>query len=178
MNPILLKPENVRLYQDKMSEVNKDFMNRIRELRDPLTFEVPGNEFYETINCWTLESVSLVALNRRLNLLEDGIRDNALAQNLFQALKEFFQYSVQLEFFPSVWRYIPTLAYKRTMKALDIITDTAYFYVSEAVRRIERDQNHSTIVGGKSVLEKLIQVDKKVAIVMAMDLLLAGVDTV
>lgn len=142
-----------------------------------MTFEVPGSEFQTTINCWTLESVSVVALDRRLQLLENDTKVNPITQNLFQAMTDFFRYSFQLEFFPSIWRYIPTPAYYRTMNALDVITNTAFLFVNEAVNRIEQHQQPQDN-GEKSILEKLILIDKKVAVVMAMDMLLAGVDTV
>lgn len=53
-------------------------------------------------------------------------------------------------------------------------------YIDEAIEKIEmekklgnRDANRET-----SILEKLYSVDRNVAIIMALDLLLAGVDTV
>lgn len=146
-------------------------------LRDPLTFEVPGSEFETSINSWTLESVSVVALDRRLQLLDNDVKVDPTIQKLFLAMTDFFRYSTQLEFFPSLWRYIPTPAFYRTMNALDIITNTAFAYVNEAVNRIEQHEQPQDN-GEKSVLEKLILIDKKVAVVMAMDMLLAGVDTV
>lgn len=48
--------------------------------------------------------------------------------------------------------------------------------MDEAVVRLENSP--STDTKNKSVLEKLLKVDRKVAVLMAFDMLLAGVDTV
>lgn len=48
--------------------------------------------------------------------------------------------------------------------------------IEEAKKRIESKENTSN--GEPSVLEKLLKIDSKVATVMALDMLLAGVDTV
>ncbi|TMW39771.1 hypothetical protein DOY81_015149, partial [Sarcophaga bullata] len=74
VNPVMMQPKNVRLYLHKMSDVNKEFIDRIRQIRDPATLEVPET-FEEEINRWTLESVSVVALDKQLGLITKN-RDN------------------------------------------------------------------------------------------------------
>jgi hypothetical protein len=46
-------------------------------------------------------------------------------------------------------------------------------FIEEAMKKMEK-KNESDV----SVLEKLLQIDRKVAVVMALDMILAGVDTV
>ncbi|XP_023294404.2 cytochrome P450 CYP12A2-like [Lucilia cuprina] len=178
VNPVMMQPKNVRLYLHKMSQVNKEFIERIRQIRDPQTFEVPDN-FEEEMNRWTLESVSVVALDKQLGLITKN-RDNPAAKELFQALNDFFTYSVEVEFKPSLWRYIKTPTFKKLMAALDKIVDITSSYVNEAIERIEEERKNGVPEkpeNEKSVLEKLIKIDKKIATVMAMDMLMAGVDT-
>lgn len=132
--------------------------------------------FEEDINRWTLESVSVVALDRQLGLINTN-RDDPQAKILFDNLTEFFELSAVIEFQPSLWRYIATPTYTKIMKAMDNIQDITVGYVNEALERLEREPSDKP-ESEQSVLEKLSKIDKKVATVMAMDMLMAGVDTV
>ncbi|KAH8373624.1 hypothetical protein KR093_001906, partial [Drosophila rubida] len=174
VNPVLMQPKTVRLYYQQMSNVNKEFIQRIRDIRDSTTFEVPDT-FEEEINRWTLESVSVIALDKQLGLINTN-RDNPRAKKLFENLSEFFAISADVELKPSVWRYIPTPGFKKLLKALDNIQDVTVSYVNEALERLEREPSNKP-EHEQSVLEKLLKIDKKIATVMAMDMLMAGVDT-
>ncbi|XP_037953502.1 cytochrome P450 CYP12A2-like [Teleopsis dalmanni] len=177
VNPVLMQPKNVKLYLQKMSQVNLELIDRIKEIRDPITLEVPDN-FEDEINRWTLESVSVVALDRQLGLLKEN-RDNVAAKALFKNLTEFFTLSLELEFRPSLWKFIPTKTFRNFMKCLDNIQDITLNYVNNALQRLEKEREAGIErpENQKSVLEKLLRIDKKIATVMAMDMLMAGVDT-
>lgn len=54
---------------------------------------------------------------------------------------------------------------------LSIITE----YIDQAIEEFEKKPSSD---GEESVLQKLLKIDKKVAIVMALDMMMAGVDTV
>ncbi|KAH8343891.1 hypothetical protein KR084_001395 [Drosophila pseudotakahashii] len=177
VNPVLMQPKNVRLYYKKMSQVNQEFVQRIKELRDSETLEAP-DDFIDTINRWTLESVSVVALDKQLGLLKDSKKESE-ALRLFHYLDEFFIVSADLEMKPSPWRYIKTPKLKRLLKALDGIQEVTLSYVDEAIERLDKETKAGVVrpESEQSVLEKLLKVDRKVATVMAMDMLMAGVDT-
>ncbi|XP_017041165.1 probable cytochrome P450 12a5, mitochondrial [Drosophila ficusphila] len=177
VNPVLMQPKNVRLYFKKMSQVNQEFVQRIKDIRDPTTQEVPEN-FLESINRWTLESVSVVALDKQLGLLKDSGK-NSEATKLFQYLDDFFLLSADLEMKPSIWRFIQTPQLKKALKTMDGLQDITSIYVDEAIQRLEQEAKDGVVrpENEQSVLEKLLKVDKKVATVMAMDMLMAGVDT-
>lgn len=65
------------------------------------------------------------------------------------------------------------------MDVFDQMTATIMLYVDKAVARLDaRGQLNSNEAGDRSVLEKLLMIDRRIAIVMAFDMLLAGVDTV
>lgn len=51
-------------------------------------------------------------------------------------------------------------------------------YIDEAITRIESQENTRKDDSQIGVLEKLYKIDRNVAIVMALDMLMAGVDTV
>uniref|UniRef100_A0A1I8NQL9 Cytochrome P450 n=1 Tax=Stomoxys calcitrans TaxID=35570 RepID=A0A1I8NQL9_STOCA len=152
--------------------------HRIREIRDPHSLEVPRN-FEEEMNRWTLESVSVVALDKQLGLIGRN-RDNPEAKLLFKSLTELFVYSMELELKPSIWKYYTTPTMKKVTESLDHITEITKKYIEEAIERIESEQKMDLPEkpeSEKSVLEKLVKIDKKIAMVMAMDMLMAGVDT-
>jgi len=65
------------------------------------------------------------------------------------------------------------------MKCFDVMTDYILKFVEKGVQNIENKESNAEKNNNElSVLEKLLQQDKHIAIVMAMDMLLAGIDTV
>lgn len=65
------------------------------------------------------------------------------------------------------------------MDVFDQMTATIMLYVDKAVARLDaRGQLNNNEASDRSVLEKLLMIDRRIAIVMAFDMLLAGVDTV
>lgn len=83
---------------------------------------------------------------------------------------------MELEQKPSIWKYYTTPAMKKLIQSLDNITDITTKYIEEAIVRMEKVPDKSDYE--KSVVEKLVEIDKKIAMVMATDMLAAGVDTV
>ncbi|XP_037824421.1 cytochrome P450 CYP12A2-like [Lucilia sericata] len=178
VNPVLMQPRNVRLYMHKMSQVNRELVERIRQIRDPKSLEVPDN-FIEELNRWTLESISVVALDKQLGLITRN-RGDPLVKELFKAINGFFKYGMEVEYKPSTWKYYKTKSFRNLMQSLDSMLSLTNTYVNEAIKRLEQEKLNGAAEKPeheKSVLEKLIKIDKKIATVMAMDLLMAGVDT-
>ncbi|XP_011188715.1 probable cytochrome P450 12a4, mitochondrial [Zeugodacus cucurbitae] len=178
VNPVLMQPKNIRIYLDKMAQVNQEFIERIRTIRDPQTLEMP-DDFEKWLHRWTLESVSIVALDRQLGLLRENSAVPAEVWTLFQSMSEFFTISFDLDFKPSPWRYIATPKFKQLMRSLDNIQNTTLKYINAAMERLAEEQRQGIVrpEQEQSVLEKLLLIDKKIATVMAMDMLMAGVDT-
>ncbi|XP_073820233.1 cytochrome P450 CYP12A2-like [Musca autumnalis] len=178
VNPVLMQPKNVRLYLNKMAQVNDEFMARIRKIRDPATLEVPAT-FQEEMNRWTLESVSVVALDKQLGLITTN-RDNPDLKELIRLLNDFFELGLKMEFGFPIWKYVRTPTFKKFMQTLDGLLEIGNKFVNEAIQHLEEEQQSGMPEkpdSEKSVLEKLIKIDKKIATVMAIDMILAGVDT-
>ncbi|XP_073817042.1 cytochrome P450 CYP12A2-like [Musca autumnalis] len=178
VNPILMNPKNVRHYLPKLSQVNKELLQRILEIRNPSTLEVPAS-FLEELNRWTLESVSVVALDKQLGLISTN-RNNPEALRLFHLMREFFTYTMKVEIMPPIWKYYKTKSFLKYMDILDGITEITHKYVKESIDRLEKgptNEGTASDNSDKSVLEKLIKIDKKLATVVAMDMLLGGIDT-
>lgn len=64
------------------------------------------------------------------------------------------------------------------MNVFEEMTQTIMFYVDKAVARLDSMDQSNRDNDDKSVLEKLLLIDRRIAIIMAFDMILAGVDTV
>lgn len=173
MNPVMMNPKAVKIYIPTIDKVTKDFIEVIKRKRDPKTLEM-GDNFLDDINNWALESIAFIALNTRLGCLEESRSPDANA--LIEGMHSFFSLSYELDFLPSMWKYIATPKFNKLMKVLDEVSDISRKYVEIATKKFK--ENPSRNEDEMSVLEKLVKVDKKTAVVMAMDMLFAGIDTV
>lgn len=105
-----MRPQMVLQYLPQMDRVAREFVVRIGELRDDHN-ELPDN-FVEELFKWSLESVCLVTLNRRMGCLEglpEGLKIIETSSKMFENLT-YCEYGVHW------WRYVPTPAY-RNLKA-------------------------------------------------------------
>ncbi|XP_055371511.1 cytochrome P450 CYP12A2-like [Condylostylus longicornis] len=176
VNPIMMQPKTVRIYVPRMDTTTTKFIERIRKIRDPDTLELPNN-FETEINKWALEQICLVGLDTEIGLIGNEETDSD-AQKLIDAVNIIFGMVEELEFRPSLWKYYKTPKYKKIMKAYDVLTEISLKYIDEATERYEltkkddkREENE------KSIVERLIKIDKKIAAVVAIEMFFAGVDT-
>uniref|UniRef100_W8C679 Putative cytochrome P450 12a4, mitochondrial n=1 Tax=Ceratitis capitata TaxID=7213 RepID=W8C679_CERCA len=180
VNPLLVQPKNIKMYAKKLAQVNQEFVDRIRLIRDPQTLEMPA-DFEQCLQRWTFESVAVVALDKRLGLLRDDQGENfADALRLFSALNVFMALSFDLDYKPTLWRYIATPKFKRLMRAMDDIQTLTGRFINETIQKLQLESQQGYKARPEheqSILERLLKKDQKVATVMAMDMLMAGVDT-
>lgn len=125
------------------------------------------------------ESIAYVALNRELGLIRNN-HDNPAAIRLFECTRLNFELAYKLDVQPSMWKVIRTPNFYKSMKVQNDIFNITNSYVNESLVEIEAKQKSgaNTNADDQSVLERLLAMDKKLAVVTAMDMLLAGVDTV
>nr|XP_019551561.3 cytochrome P450 CYP12A2-like isoform X1 [Aedes albopictus] len=171
VNPVMLQPKIVKLYVDKLDAVAQEFMKIMVRIRDDKN-ELPG-DFSQWLNRWALETMGVLALDTRLGVLDDS--ESEEAKLIVNNIRQFFELTYQLDVLPSVWKYYKSPTFNKLMKVLDSLTEVVMAKVDDAVIRLEK--NPSAPSDTQSVLEKLLKVDRHVAIVMAFDMLLAGVDT-
>lgn len=118
INPIMLMHSIVNQYIPEMDSIAVDFCNRIKILRD-VKNEMPC-DFYSEIKKWSIESISSVGMNTRLNLLRNS-QDKAMA---FQkSFKDFIELAYQLDNQPSLHNYITTPKYKKFIKSFDTLSE-------------------------------------------------------
>ncbi|XP_017485040.1 PREDICTED: probable cytochrome P450 12c1, mitochondrial [Rhagoletis zephyria] len=172
VNPILMHPKNAKLYLEPLQNVNLEFVKRIRDIRDPHIHEVPDN-FFEDINHLAFDSIGVVALDYDFGLTRKN-PDSKDAKLLCKHMSAFLKSIYDLGIKPSFYKYIKTPTYRRFEESMDLMFDITNRYVNEAVARLE--EYPSTEGEERSVLEKLLKITRQTAIVMAMDMLMGGVD--
>lgn len=206
VNPVMLQPRVVKMYVGKVDQIVDEFLIKMRMMRDPVTMEMT-NRFGHQLNCWALETVGELALDERLGLLNDTPNHHGstiinvtheinflrCAFQIFslhsfftkfyflliaQNVKDFFVLAYELDVALSVWKFYKTPKFHKLMEVFDQMTETIMFYVDKAVARLDARDQFNNEAGDRSVLEKLLMIDRRIAIVMAFDMLFAGVDTV
>ncbi|GAB0094258.1 Cytochrome P450 [Sergentomyia squamirostris] len=170
VNPAMMKPQTAKKYVPAIDEVAQDFVKRIQGKLD-VNQETP-DDFYSELNMWALESIATITMDTRLGIFENSNMEKM--HTIMRDLKVFFELTVKLDFQPSLWKYFPTPGYRKLMKSSDNILYAVEELVNLGMQRLkerpDRDEN-------ESVLKKLLDVDPKVAVIMVMDSLFAGVDT-
>lgn len=67
VNPVMMQPRTVKSYLDAVDEVTREFVQKIGLLRDK-NDEMPAN-FSTEMGAWALESIGVIALDRRLGAI-------------------------------------------------------------------------------------------------------------
>ncbi|KAL0883705.1 hypothetical protein ABMA27_015823 [Loxostege sticticalis] len=172
VNPVMLQPKTIKLYSGQLDEVAQDMIKRMRSIRGEDNM-LKGN-FDMEMNLWALESIGLVALGCRLNCFDPNLPEDSPAKKLIQLVHDMFKVANELDFKPSMWRYYPTKTFKKAMKMYEDQATVARYFVDKSIEELKvkgktEDQ--------KGILEKLLEINKEVALIMASDMLFAGVDT-
>ncbi|XP_077293107.1 cytochrome P450 CYP12A2-like isoform X1 [Arctopsyche grandis] len=175
VNSIMMQPKMIKQYVEPVDNIAKEFVTRIQLIRGK--DNKLSVDFMKEINKWSLESIAYLALNTKLGSLQGELSDDSTPAKMIKIAEEIFIYGGKLDFEPSIWQYFATPTYKRAMKAYDEQVTFSQILIQKAIERIEAKSVGDLSESEPSVLEKLLKVDKNVAIVMALDMLLAGVDT-
>ncbi|KAI5645697.1 cytochrome p450 domain-containing protein [Phthorimaea operculella] len=174
VNPVMMHTKTVRQYSAQLDGVAKEMVSRMKSIRDENEDKLNKN-FSSEMNLWALESIGCVALGGRLNCLSQDLPDNSLEKKLIQNVSDVFHIANDLDFKPSLWKLLPTKKYKKAMKLYEQQEELAKYFVLRA--RKEFDSGKKRDDEEKGVLEKLLEIDERIAIIMASDMLFAGVDT-
>ncbi|XP_004932126.1 cytochrome P450 CYP12A2 isoform X1 [Bombyx mori] len=175
VNPALLLPKLVKLYAPGIDEIAQDFVQRLSQITHDDAY-IKDN-FELELTKFSLEATALVALGSRLGCLKDSLDSDHPARRLMKSTRDIFELTYKLEIRPSPWRYIATPAYKMVIEAYDTQWEISMMYINHARKKLEQ-RGYDIPEEEKSVLEKLIAIDEKVAVMMASEMLLAGIDTV
>ncbi|XP_061378745.1 cytochrome P450 CYP12A2-like [Danaus plexippus] len=173
VNPIMLQPKTIILYSNTLNEVAEDMIKRLKSKRNDKNM-IEG-KFDEEMNLWALETIGVVALGDRLNCFDPNLPENSPVKKMIQIVHNIFKYANKLDFNPSLWKYISTPTFKKAMQCYEDQMMLSRYFIDKAIEKLDAKNNNAN--EEKAVLQKLLEIDKDVAIIMASDMLLAGVDT-
>ncbi|KAG6460397.1 cytochrome P450 CYP12A2 [Manduca sexta] len=173
VNPVMLQPKTIKLYTTAIDQVAQDMVARMRSLRDENNM-LRGN-FDTEMNLWALESIAVVALGMRLNCFDPKLTDDSPAKRLIQCVHDFFTIAEDLDFKPSIWKYITTPKFKKAMKLYEDHENLSKHFVQQAMEELKTNKGKPS--NEKGVLEKLMDINEQFAYIMASDMLFGGVDT-
>ncbi|CAG9786719.1 unnamed protein product [Diatraea saccharalis] len=175
VNPALLKPKIVKLYAPGLEEIADELVSKLWKMKDHP--EALSREIESEITKWSLESVALVCLGKRIGCLQDNLSDDHPAKALTYCSKSIPDLSFKLEFAPRFINKRNSSWFKQLMNIFDLQWEVSEKYIEDAKRSIN-EKGQATPEEDQSVLEKLLAIDEKVAVMMANEMLFAGIDTV
>lgn len=117
VNPILMQPRVVPQYVHNMDVVANDFLKIVRKLAGQnAANEMPAN-FENELNKWALESICLIAMEKRLGCLDDT--PNPEVQKIIESVITAFNLMFKLDFQVSFWKWFSTPDWKLFVKCVD-----------------------------------------------------------
>lgn len=172
----VLQLSTIRRYLKPLEVVTHDFIERCEQLLDENS-ELP-EDFDNEIHKWSLECIGRVALDTRLGCLEPNLSPDSEPQQIIDAAKYALRNVATLELKAPYWRYFPTPLWTRYIKNMNFFVEVCMKYIGNATERLKHQGPSRD--GEPSLLEKVIVAEKneKVATIMALDLILVGIDTI
>nr|XP_029732297.1 probable cytochrome P450 301a1, mitochondrial [Aedes albopictus]XP_029732298.1 probable cytochrome P450 301a1, mitochondrial [Aedes albopictus]XP_029732299.1 probable cytochrome P450 301a1, mitochondrial [Aedes albopictus] len=173
----VLQLSTVRRYVTPLEQVTEEFIDRCNQMLDH-NKELP-DDFDNEIHKWSLECIGLVALDTRLGCLEPNLSDNSEPQQIINAAKYALRNVATLELKAPYWRYFPTPLWSKYVNNMDYFVKVCMKYIKNATKRMNLGEGRA-LDGEPSLLERVIksQKDERLAVVMALDLILVGIDTI
>nr|UPO37781.1 cytochrome P450 301a1 [Liriomyza trifolii] len=172
----ILQLSTIRRYLEPLAEVTDDFIEHCENLLDEKQ-ELPA-DFDNAIHKWSLECIGRVALDTRLGCLQPNLSPDSEPQQIINAAKYALRNVATLELKAPYWRYFPTPLWTQYVKNMDFFVEICMKYINAAKERLKTSGANKT--GEPSLLEKVLLTEKndKVATIMALDLILVGIDTI
>ncbi|KAK7086329.1 hypothetical protein SK128_002128 [Halocaridina rubra] len=172
----MMKTKNVTAYLPQMDKVALDFTDRIASLQK-LHGEMPV-DFQIEIYKWALESVSLVALNRRMGCLDPNLTNDSEPMSLIKHINNINDALNDTEFSAQLWRIYPNAAYRKLQKSHDKFLRIVDQNIQETGARLLAKKPNSE--DDVTLIETLLLTNgltRKDVVTLILDMLLAGIDT-
>ncbi|XP_069948773.1 probable cytochrome P450 49a1 isoform X1 [Cherax quadricarinatus] len=172
----MMRAKNVTSYLASMDEVVLNFMDRIAAMQEEFG-EMPSNFQFELYK-WALESVGLVALNRRLGCLEPSIQKDSEPMRLITIVNEIFDLLNDTEMNFPYWKIFPTPSFRKLKKRHQDFLELADQNIRET--ELALLAKTATDTDELSLMETLLLspgLSRKDVITLILDMLFAGIDT-
>lgn len=115
-----MQPRLVRYYIPTIDNIVNGFFSSIPKILDD-NCETPAN-FNEYLNRWSLESITAVALEKRLGLM-DFENPQSVGVRIAKAVRKILNLGLEFEMKPSIWRFYETKEFKELMEAYNELTE-------------------------------------------------------
>ncbi|XP_069672037.1 probable cytochrome P450 301a1, mitochondrial [Periplaneta americana] len=153
VNQPMLQPRSTKMYVGPIDAVAQDFINS-----------------YHTATVY-------IGLDTRMGCLDGRLDPDSEPQKMIEALQTMLECLYKLDVRPSPWKIISTPSWRAFVKASDFFLEVALKYITQATERLKSlppDSDREL-----TILEKVLARAKnpKTAVVMALDMMIAGVDT-
>nr|AFI45015.1 cytochrome P450 CYP49a1 [Dendroctonus ponderosae] len=174
---ILLPPATARKYVEPLDVIAGDFLTLMEQSLDRNN-ELPGN-FLSEIYKWALESVARVSLNTRLGCLEPHLPNESESQRIIDSINTFFWNVAEVELKFPVWRIYQNKSFRNYIGALEDFRTLCLKYITQTMESMELRNYDNVKEEDVSIVERILMKthNPKLAAVLALDLLLVGVDT-
>ncbi|KAK7072243.1 hypothetical protein SK128_017315 [Halocaridina rubra] len=174
----MMKPKNVYAYVEKMDQVALDFMERIVAFQKEYG-EMPST-FHTELHKWALESVALVALNRRLGCLEANLPQDSEAMTLIKETNSMFENIAKCEFGPPFWRikFLPSPTYNKLRKSHSEFLRVADQNIRQTeAQLLAKDPNSDEDLTLMETLLLTPGLSRTDVVTLILDMLVAGIET-
>ncbi|XP_050295888.1 probable cytochrome P450 49a1 isoform X2 [Anthonomus grandis grandis] len=174
---ILLLPNTAKKYVEPLDLIAGDFLRLMEQSLDH-NRELPEN-FLSEVYKWALESVARVSLNRRLGCLDPNLSKDSESQRIINSINTFFWNVAEVELKMPVWRIYKNRSFRKYIAALEDFRTLCLKYITQTMKRMETKNYNNVNEEDVSIVERILIKTKnpKLAAVLALDLLLVGVDT-
>ncbi|CAH1364460.1 hypothetical protein MTP99_000840 [Tenebrio molitor] len=173
----LLPPHIARKYVEPLDVIAGDFLRRMESTLDE-NQELPDH-FLSEIYKWALESVARVSLDTRLGCLEPNLSTNSESQRIIDSINTFFWNVAEVELKMPVWRVYQNKSFRKYIGALEDFRTLCLKHITKTMEKMKTKDFDQIKEENVSIVERiLLKTDNpKLAAVLALDLLLVGVDT-
>ncbi|VVC39837.1 Cytochrome P450,Cytochrome P450, E-class, group I [Cinara cedri] len=174
----VLQPQTVKKYIQPIEEVSDYFIKRMQEMKNHKS-EMPA-DFDNEIHKWALECIGRVALDARLGCLRPDLPKNSEPQKIIDAAKYALRNVALLELKYPFWRYLPSTLWTKYVNNMDYFIEICMKYIDDAMLRLKSKSQTVTDESELSLVERILakESDPKTAYVLALDLILVGIDTI
>lgn len=171
----VMKPKLVSLYIDKMDQVSLDFLDRIAMFQAEMG-EMPTN-FQTELYKWALESVGLVAINRRLGCLDPDLSPDSDQMRLINIVNHMFISVNKLEFGTKWWKVFPSPTFNKLMEGQEEFLSILLPTIADVEARLQKEAVPDEVMPLLETLLLTPGLSHKDVITFMLDFFSAGIDT-
>ncbi|XP_035690421.1 probable cytochrome P450 49a1 [Branchiostoma floridae] len=178
----LMRPKTVGAYASLQDDVTRDLVDVIRALIGKEGSGGQVQNFTNFVYRWALEAISVVVLDKRLGCLTlDDLVPGSDAKLMIDGVNDFFNAAVKLEMSGAgrLYKYISTPTWRKFANAIDQWHGVAAKLLKEKLAKSAAEEGKPA-ESDTDFLQSLLSrsdVTFEEAMLMAVDLMAAGIDT-